>query len=188
MKKLLYENEQRSNTSNIRWNHQLGGAMLLISQDLNPLCDEICSINMPNLQMEPILDTYNGEGDPIAHIKAFDIKFKLKFGMNDNLMVKYLPTIFWGDVLNWYFSLLAKYINCYAQIILEFYIHFKYYASRQMTLFDLVSSIQDPNERFDRFFQRFQKIWIMIPKPLYENHIISIFIHNINPKIRFQAL
>jgi len=67
--------------------------------------------------VEPNFDTYNGEGDPMAHIKAFKMKFDLKFSMNDNLMDKYFPTTFRGDALNWYFSLSAMSINFYVQII-----------------------------------------------------------------------
>jgi len=50
-------------------------------------------------------------GDPIAHIKAFEMKLKLKFGMNDNIMAKYLPTIFQGDAVNWYLLIPTKSIN-----------------------------------------------------------------------------
>lgn len=64
--------------------------------------------------MEPIFDTYNSEGDPMDHINIFEMKFELKFGVNDNLMVKYFPTIFIDDILNWYFSLPSKSINCHA--------------------------------------------------------------------------
>lgn len=66
----------------------------------------------------------------MSHIKAFKIKFELKFGVNDNLIAKYLPTIFRGEVLNWYFYLPSISINYYAQIILEFYMHFTYHALR----------------------------------------------------------
>lgn len=57
-----------------------------------------------------------------------------------------------------------------------------------MIILDLVSTIQGPNERFDKFAQRFQKIWSMIPEPLYESHVTSMFIHNIHPKLKFIAL
>jgi len=30
----------------------------------------------------------------MAHIKAFNMKFELKFGMNDNFMAKHFPTTF----------------------------------------------------------------------------------------------
>jgi len=51
-----------------------------------------------------------------------------------------------------------------------------------MIVLDLVSAIQGPNERFDKFAQRFQNIWRMIPEPLFESHVTSIFVHNIHPK------
>jgi len=72
------------------------------------------------------------------------MKFELMFSINDNLMAKYLPTTFRGDALNWYFSLPTKTINCYAQLILEFYIHFKYRALIQVTLSNLTSATQGP--------------------------------------------
>lgn len=70
--------------------------------------------------MEPIFNTYHGEGDLIAHIKDFDMKFKFKLGVDDNLMKKYFPTTLRGDALNWHFSLLAKYINYYTQLVSQF--------------------------------------------------------------------
>ena len=74
-------------------------------QEYNPLCDEIRNIRAPNLQIKPTFEIYSGERDPMAHIKAFKMKFKLKFGINENLMDKYIPTMFHGDALSWYFSL-----------------------------------------------------------------------------------
>ena len=62
----------------------------------------------------------------MAHIKDFKMKFEFKFGMNDDLMAKYFPTTFRGDALNWCFSLPSKSINFYVELILEFYMYFKY--------------------------------------------------------------
>ena len=57
-----------------------------------------------------------------------------------------------------------------------------------MIVSDLISAIQGPDERSNKFSQQFQKIWSMILEPLTENHVISMFIHNINPKMKFQVL
>jgi len=47
----------------------------------------------------------------MAHIKAFKMKFKLKFMMNNNLMAKYFPTTFRSDAFNYYISFPTKSIN-----------------------------------------------------------------------------
>jgi len=52
----------------------------------------------------------------------------------------------------------------------------------------IISSIQGPNEQFDKFTQRFQKIWSMILEPLSKSHVKSMFVHNIHHKLKFIAL
>jgi len=130
MKKLLYENENRSEGSNIGCSSRFVATTPPIYRDSSLLCNKIYNTKVPDLQVEPIFDSYNGEGDPIAHIKDFKMKFELKFRVNENLMSKYFSTTFIGDALKWYFSLPIKAINCYAHLISEFYIHFKYHAPR----------------------------------------------------------
>jgi len=100
LKKMLYDNEERSEASNIGGNNRSMGGSPPMFRYSNPLCDEIRNTRVPNLQVEFLFDTYNGEGEPIAHIKAFEMKFKLKFRVNDNLITKYFPTTFKGDTLN----------------------------------------------------------------------------------------
>jgi len=103
----------RSKGSKIGGNNWLVRANPPISKDSNPLYDEIHNIWEPNIQVEPIFDTYHGEGDPMAHINDFEMKFELKFRVDDNLMVEYFLTTFRGDALNWYFSLSIKSIILY---------------------------------------------------------------------------
>lgn len=57
-----------------------------------------------------------------------------------------------------------------------------------MIVFDLINAKQGPNEQFNKFAQRFQKIWSMIPKPLSTNHVTSMFIDNIHPKLKYITL
>ena len=114
LKRMLYGNEERSEACNIMGNNRSFGGAPPMTRNSNPLCDKIHNTKVTNLQVKPIFDTYNGEEDLMDHIKAFEMKFKLKFGTNDNLMAKYFPTTFRGDALNLYFSFLAKSINCYA--------------------------------------------------------------------------
>jgi len=42
-------------------------------------------------------------------------------------------------------------MNYHAQLISKFYLYFKYYAPRKMTISYLFSGIQGPNKRFDKF-------------------------------------
>lgn len=99
-KKIFYENEEISEGYNIRGNSQSVGATPSMSRNSNLLCDKIHNTKILDVQVELILDTYHGEGDPMAQIKSFEMKLKLKFGVNDNLMSKYFPIIFKGDALN----------------------------------------------------------------------------------------
>lgn len=68
------------------------------------------------------------------HVKAFKMKFELKFGVNDILMAKYFLNTLHGDALNWYFSLLYKSINAYGKLIPKFYMHFKHHAPRKVII------------------------------------------------------
>lgn len=117
MKKIQYDNEERSEASNICGNSRSNGVTPPMIRDLNPLYDEIYNTRVPDLQVGTIFDTYNGDGDYMACIKSFKMKFKLKFRVNDNFMAKNVPTIFKGYALNWYFSLPPRSINFHAQVI-----------------------------------------------------------------------
>lgn len=94
----------------------------------------------------------------MAHIKVFEMKFEFKFRVNDNLMAKYFMTTLKGDSITWYFSFPSKSINSYKQIVSQSYFHFKHNDPSQVIIFDLVHTIQGPNERFEKFSQRFQKL------------------------------
>lgn len=154
-------------------------------QETIPLCDGIWNTRALGLQVEPTFDTYNGERDPMAHINAFEMKFKLQFGINDNLMAKYLPTTFYSDALNWYFALPTWSIICYAQLISQFYIHLWYQTPWKITLTNLINSKQGPNEHFDKFAQWFQKTWSTIVEPLSKHHIVPILLQSLHPKLYY---
>ena len=78
MKKMLYVNEERIKAYNIGRNNWSIGATPPITRDSNPLYDNIYNTRAHDIQMEPIFDTYNAKGDPMAHIKAFKMNFKTK--------------------------------------------------------------------------------------------------------------
>lgn len=59
-----------------------------ISRYSNLLCDDIKNEKVHDLQVELGFYSYSGEGDPMAHFKAFKMKFELNFEVNDNLMDK----------------------------------------------------------------------------------------------------
>lgn len=141
LKKILYGDDGKCEASNsFDGPNKSMGFLGCGSRDSNPLCDEIKNEKAPDLQVEPIFDSYSGR-DPMAHIKAFKMKFELEFGVNDNLMEKYFPTTLKGDALTWYFSLPSKSINCYEQLVSEFYIHFKHSAPRQVIVSNFVNTI-----------------------------------------------
>ena len=188
LNKMPYENEGRNAGFNIGGNIQSIGANPPIFRDSNPLCDEIRNTEAFDVQVEPIFDSYSGEGDPMIHIKAFEMKFELKLGVNNNLMAKCFPATLRGDALNWYFSLSAKSINCYAQLVSNFYMHFKHKAPREVIIYDLMNTKQRENEILVKFAQTFQNIWSMIKDPLLETHVKAIFVHNINLGLSFIAI
>ena len=101
----ISKNEERSEGSNIGYLNQSVGANPPIFRDLNILCDKICNTTVLDLQEEPSLDIYHGEGDHMSNIKPFEMKFELNFGMNENFMEKCSPTTFrWCDQLGLFFT------------------------------------------------------------------------------------
>lgn len=79
LKRIHFGANDISEGSNIDVNNRLFGLNAMKSRGLSPLCDEIKNAREFNLQVEPIFDSYQGEGDPMAHHKDFEMKFKLKF-------------------------------------------------------------------------------------------------------------
>jgi len=102
LKRMLYGVDDRSEGFNVCGNNRSIKFHATRSRESSPLYDEFCNARASYLQVKLIFNSYQGEGDPIDHIKAFEMKLELKFGVDDNLMVKYFSTILWDDALNFY--------------------------------------------------------------------------------------
>ena len=77
LKWLLYSGDTHSNASNNGGNYHLNNNMPLLSQESNPICDEIKNTRASNLQIEPTFDKYNVERFNVTRIFLSFVILKL---------------------------------------------------------------------------------------------------------------
>lgn len=77
LKKILYGDDGKIEVYNTFGGpNSLMGSHGCGSRDQNPLFDEIINEREFDLQVELLFNSYSREGDSIAHIKAFEMKFE----------------------------------------------------------------------------------------------------------------
>ena len=71
---------------------------------VDPISLDILCVVIPKHVEVPLLETYNGKGDPMIHAKTFQTICS-DFSYNYRLMAKFFSYTFWDRALQWYFSL-----------------------------------------------------------------------------------
>ena len=86
-----------------------------VEPEPQPLSTEIWNAPVPENFKPPHLSTFDGRGDPMEHVTAFNTHMAV--GASDSLKCKLLAGTFYDAALQWYISLLRFSIVSYQNII-----------------------------------------------------------------------
>ncbi|XP_075667350.1 uncharacterized protein LOC142636942 [Castanea sativa] len=129
------------------------------------------------------IDKFDGTGDPELHIRKFLMMAGtgVTGGLRDDQKAYAFPTSLTGNAERWYRSSNAKNTKTWDELQKEFMKHFSYKIHLDVTLRDLETTRQKPNETFSEFIVRWKQTAAkMIDRP-NEKEQVNIIIKNLAP-------
>ncbi|XP_071926054.1 uncharacterized protein [Coffea arabica] len=142
-----------------------------------PFTDDINEERLPPNFKLPLIQSYDGRGDPEDHIHAFISAFRL-YCIPDPVICRAFPVFLQGTTRKWFWGLEPKSISTLGELV-ERFLH-RFVSSRPTirTSAYLLNMQQNPGESLRSYVQRFHEKSVQIPDP-NEQVIIVAFTHGL---------
>ena len=154
---------------------------------VSPLSQDIIHTLIPQQANMPQLENYNGKGDPVHHVKTFQILFS-DYAHDHSILAKLFAQTFHDKALQWLCSLTPYSINSFPQLANAFIQQFQNNIGLQVSLIDLMHCKQNSKEKLTKFIGRFKHLHAHISYHVPDIYIQHIFIPNLQKDIRDKIL
>jgi len=138
-----------------------------IEPEPQPLLAEIWSTPIPDNFKPPHLSTFEGRGDPMEHVTAFNNRVVV-IGAADSLKCKLLAVTFTDVALRWYINLPRFSIVSYHDMIRKLSQQFSASRHRKVSSNSLFNVSQGQSESLRSYLARFNECTIKVSNPNQE--------------------
>jgi len=144
-----------------------------VEPEPQPLSTEIWNTPVPDNFKLPHLSTFNGRGDPMEHVTAFDTRMAV-VGATDSLKCKHLAGTFTDAALRWYINLARFSIVSYQDMIRKLSQQFSASRHRKVSSNSLFNVRQGQSESLRNYLARFNDSTIKVSNP-YQKLFVGAF-------------
>ncbi|XP_058105958.1 uncharacterized protein LOC131249303 [Magnolia sinica] len=130
----------------------------------------------------PKFKRYDGNGCPVAHLKALYRELNAIAG-NDGALIGLFQNSFKGDTLDWYMSLDSHQIRTWERLSQAFIDRFSYNLNMAPRRADLDPLRQKADELLFAYVGRWWAMVARMRNPIDDEEQISIIVHSANPNI-----
>ena len=131
----------------------------------------------------PCLENHNGKGDPIHHVKTFQILCS-DYAHDHRILAKLFAQNFHDKSLQWFCSLTPYSINSFPQLANTFIQQIQNNILPQVSLTDFMYCKQNSKEKLTKFLGRFKHLHAHISYLVPDIDIQHMFISNLQKDIR----
>ncbi|XP_057986706.1 uncharacterized protein LOC131171253 [Hevea brasiliensis] len=136
--------------------------------------------NLPEKFKMPDLAKFDGTGDPKTHLRSYLIVMKIT-GLTKNKVTQFFSMSLEGVASSWYHGLEATVRKDWEELVRRFVQQYSYNTALDVTLRDLETTRQKPNETFSEYLLRWRKKAMKMTNRPAEKDQVRLVVKSLQP-------